>query len=61
MEIIIVGISFLFILLGFYFVIKKAVEEGINSSREIRQLKRELRLLNKKLNKEGTNKINMKI
>ncbi|WP_409253331.1 hypothetical protein V1502_05285 [Bacillus sp. SCS-153A] len=61
MEIIIAGMIFLFILLGFYFVIKKAVEEGINSSREVRKLKSELRLLNKKLSEEGKNKINLKI
>jgi hypothetical protein len=60
-EAIIVGMIYLFLILGFYFVIKKAVAEGIDSSREIKKLRNELRLLNKELKKETGNKIDKKI
>ncbi|MGF2615234.1 hypothetical protein FZC84_09880 [Rossellomorea vietnamensis] len=60
MEAVAAGMSFLFIALGLYFVIKKAVSEGINSSQEIKKLRSELRMLHKELKKDG-NKIDKKI
>ncbi|MGD6965436.1 hypothetical protein ACQCVP_03260 [Rossellomorea vietnamensis] len=61
MEAIIVGMIYLFLILGFYFVIKKAVAEGIDSSREIKKLRSELKMLNKELKKEPGTKIDKKI
>ncbi|WP_456271925.1 hypothetical protein [Bacillus sp. AK031] len=61
MEFIIFLTMFLFILIGFYFVIKAAVTDAINSSSEMKKLKTELRELNNQIKKESSYRVNTKI